>query len=63
MGTCFLILGIICIVAGIIFEIYGWGSRNKRPIAVCEGIMAVLLGIGMILGRNEKTYDYNIECF
>lgn len=57
MGTCFLILGIICIVAGIIFEIYEWGSRNKRPIAVCEGIMAVLLGIGMILGRNEKTYD------
>ena len=55
MSTFFLIFGIICIVAGILLEIYGWGSHNKRPIAICEGIMVVLLGIGMIIGRNEKS--------
>lgn len=57
MSTFLLIFGIICIVAGILLEIYGWGSHNKRPIAIMEGIAAVLLGLGMILGRNEKTYD------
>ena len=60
----FLIFGIICIVAGILLEIlleiYGWGSHNKRPIAICEGIMVVLLGIGMIIGRNEKS-PYEIQ--
>ena len=60
MSTFFLIFGIICIVAGILLEIYGWGSHNKRPIAICEGIMVVLLGIGMIIGRNEKS-PYEIQ--
>ena len=60
MSTFFLIFGIICIVAGILLEIYEWGSHNKRPIAICEGIMVVLLGIGMIIGRNEKS-PYEIQ--
>lgn len=60
MNTCFLIFGIIFIVAGILLEIYGLGSHNKRPIAVCEGIMLVLLGIGMFIERNEKS-PYEIQ--
>lgn len=60
MSTFLLIFGIICIVAGILLEIYGWGSHSKRPIAITEGIMIVLLGIGMIIGRNEKS-PYEIQ--
>lgn len=62
MSTFLLIFGIICIVAGILLEIYGCGSHNKRPIAIFEGIMVVLLGIGMIIGRNGKsTYEIQEE--
>ena len=60
MSTFLLIFGIICIVAGILLEIYGWGSHSKRPIAITEGIMFVLLGIGMFLGRNQKS-PYEIQ--
>lgn len=60
MNTCFLIFGIIFIVAGILLAIYGLGSHNKRPIAVCESITLVLLGIGMFIERNEKS-PYEIQ--
>lgn len=60
MSTFLLIFGIICIVAGIILEIYGWGSHDKRPIAIMEGIALVLFGIGMIIGRNGKS-PYEIQ--
>lgn len=60
MSTFLLIFGIFCIVAAILFEIYGWGGHNKRPIAIVEGIMFVLLGIGMFLRRSEKS-PYEIQ--
>lgn len=60
MSTFLLIFGIIYIVAGILLEIYGWGSHNKRPIAIMEGITIILLGIGMFLRRNEKS-PYEIQ--
>lgn len=58
MSTFFLIFGIILVVVGVIIAISGWGDKNAA--AIIGGIMIVLLGIGMIIGRNEKS-PYEIQ--
>lgn len=60
MSTFFLIFGIILVVVGVIIAISGWVGCAKDAAAIIGGIMIVLLGIGMIIGRNEKS-PYEIQ--
>lgn len=60
MSTGFLIFGIDFITAGVICEILGWVGPDKDVAAIIVGIIIVLLGIGMITERNEKS-PYEIQ--
>ena len=60
MSTGFLIFGIDLITAGVICEILGWVGHDKDVAAIIVGIMIVILGIGMITERNEKS-PYEIQ--
>ena len=61
MSTIFLIFGIICVVFGAILEITGWGG-DKDEYAIVGGVVTVILGICMIISRNEKSpYEIHEE--
>lgn len=47
MSTGFLIIGIICIVVGIILEISGWDGCDAT--AIIGDIVTILLGIVIII--------------
>lgn len=59
MSTFFLIIGLIFVAARLII-ISGWVDCNKNTIVIIGGIITVLLGIIMIIGRNEKS-PYEIQ--
>ena len=54
-----MIIGLIFVTARLII-ISGWVDDDKNVIAIIAGIMIVLLGIGMIIERNEKS-PYEIQ--
>ena len=53
MSTVFLIFGIIFVAFGVILGISGWVCCDDG--AIIGGIIVILLGIVMIIGRNEKS--------